>query len=108
MAREVTLETFAAAWADGGLVVDVREAYEYAAGHVPGARFMPLSTVLDRSAELPAERRVYVICASGNRSKTATDWMRSRGVDAYSVAGGTRGWTQGGRPVATGHHERTA
>ncbi|WP_329530966.1 rhodanese-like domain-containing protein [Streptomyces sp. NBC_01450] len=44
MAREVTQETFAAAWCDGGLVVDVREADEYAAGHVPGARLMPLRT----------------------------------------------------------------
>ncbi|MFE9095894.1 rhodanese-like domain-containing protein [Streptomyces sp. NPDC007264] len=108
MAREVTLETLAAAWADGGLVVDVREADEYAAGHVPGARLMPLSTVLDRCSELPADQRVYVICASGNRSKTATDWMCSRGVDAYSVAGGTRGWADGGRPLAAGYHERTA
>lgn len=108
MDREVTLETFAAAWADGGPVVDVREAHEYAAGHVPGARLMPLRTVLHRCAELPVGRRVYVICANGNRSKTAADWMRSRGVEAYSVAGGINGWVHDGRPLMTGYHERTA
>lgn len=35
MAREVTQEALAAAWADDALVVDVRERAEYAAGHVP-------------------------------------------------------------------------
>ncbi|MFE9648330.1 rhodanese-like domain-containing protein [Streptomyces sp. NPDC006365] len=105
MAREVTQEAFAAAWADGALVVDVREADEYAAGHVPGARPMALRTVPTRCGELPADRPVYVICASGNRSRTAADWMTSRGVDAYSVTGGTGAWARAGRPVAAVSHE---
>ncbi|WP_053751204.1 rhodanese-like domain-containing protein [Streptomyces sp. MMG1533] len=108
MAREVTQEAFAAAWADGALVVDVREADEYAAGHVPGARLMPLRTVPVRCGELPADRPVFVICASGNRSRTAADWMNSRGIDAYSVAGGTSAWARAGRPVAAGSHEHAA
>lgn len=102
MAREVTLDAFAADWADGAPVVDVREPDEYAAGHVPGARLMPLRTVPAACDELPTDRAVYVICASGNRSKTAADWMNSRGIDAYSVAGGTGGWVRGGRPVTAG------
>lgn len=108
MAREVTQEAFAAAWADGALVVDVRETDEYAAGHVPGARLMPLRTVPVRCGDLPADRLVFVICASGNRSRTAADWMTSRGLDAYSVAGGTSAWARGGRPVAAGAHEHAA
>ncbi|MFJ8112554.1 rhodanese-like domain-containing protein [Streptomyces sp. NPDC096132] len=108
MAREVAQEAFAAAWADGALVIDVREADEYAAGHVPGARLMPLRTVPVRCGELPADRPVFVICASGDRSRTAADWMTSRGVDAYSVAGGTGAWARGGRPVAAGSHEHAA
>lgn len=108
MAREVTQETFAAAWADGALVIDVREADEYAAGHVPGARLMPLRTVPVRCAELPSGRTVFVICASGNRSRTATDWMNSRGIDAHSVAGGTSAWARAGRPVAAGSREHAA
>nr|WSY56909.1 rhodanese-like domain-containing protein [Streptomyces sp. NBC_00886] len=108
MAREVTQETFAAAWGDGGLVVDVREAGEYAAGHVPGARLMPLRTVPARCGELPADRPVFVICASGNRSRSAADSMNSRGIDAYSVAGGTSAWARGGRPVVAGPAEHAA
>ncbi|MFF4655746.1 rhodanese-like domain-containing protein [Streptomyces sp. NPDC001381] len=102
MAREVTQEDLAAAWSDGGLVVDVREPDEYAAGHVPGAQPMPLRTVPARCGELPTDRAVYVICASGNRSRTAADLMTARGIDAYSVAGGTGAWARGGRPIATG------
>ncbi|MHB9863887.1 rhodanese-like domain-containing protein [Streptomyces sp. YIM S03343] len=108
MAREVGLEAFAAAWADGAPVVDVREADEYVAGHVPGARLMPLRSVLARAGELPTDRPVYVICAGGNRSKAATDWLGSRGIDAYSVRGGTLGWIPGGRPTAAGAHESAA
>ncbi|MFF7639826.1 rhodanese-like domain-containing protein [Streptomyces canus] len=108
MAREVTQEAFAAAWTDGALVIDVREADEYAAGHVPGARLMALRTVPARCGELPTDRPVFVICASGNRSKTAADWMNSRGVDAYSVTGGTGAWARAGRPVAAGSHEHAA
>ncbi|WP_327347473.1 rhodanese-like domain-containing protein [Streptomyces europaeiscabiei] len=108
MAREVTQEAFAAVWADGALVVDVREADEYAAWHVPGARLMPLPTVPVRCGELPADRPVFVICASGNRSKSAADRMNSAGVDAYSVTGGTGAWARAGRPVTAGSHEHAA
>lgn len=104
MAREVTQEAFAAAWADGAVVVDVREHDEYAAGHVPGARLMALRTVPTRCGELPTGRPVFVICASGNRSRTAADRMNTHGIDAYSVTGGTGAWARAGRPVVTGFH----
>ncbi|NBM21038.1 rhodanese-like domain-containing protein [Streptomyces sp. GC420] len=110
MAREVDLEVFASAWTDGAVVVDVREPGEYVTGHVPGAKPIPLRDVLARVGELPKDRPVYVICASGNRSKLAADWMTSGGVDAYSVSRGTGGWIRGGRPYVTGPnpHESAA
>ncbi|WP_327370389.1 rhodanese-like domain-containing protein [Streptomyces sp. NBC_01217] len=108
MARETTQEAFATAWADGGLVIDVREEDEYAAGHVPGARLMPLRSVPAQCGELPNDRPVYVICASGNRSKTAADWMNSRDIDAYSMPGGTGAWVRAGHPIAAGRHEHAA
>ncbi|RPK92675.1 MULTISPECIES: rhodanese-like domain-containing protein [Streptomyces] len=102
MAREVDLETFAAAWNAGAVVVDVREPEEYGAGHVPGARLAPLSALAAALPDLPRGREVFVICASGNRSQWAADRLTAAGVDAISVAGGTRGWAGTGRPVVTG------
>jgi rhodanese-related sulfurtransferase len=99
---EIDVNGFAAGVADGAAVIDVREPYEYVAGHVPGAELMPMSRVHARLADLPRGERVYVICATGNRSKTAAGWLRSAGVDAVSVAGGTTAWQSQGRPVVRG------
>jgi rhodanese-related sulfurtransferase len=85
----------------GAYVVDVREAREYRPGHVPGARNIPLSVLPARLPEVPTDRPVLVICQSGGRSAQATELLRSVGIDAYSVAGGTGRWIESGRPVET-------
>ena len=108
MVQEVDVHTFAAAHADGAVVIDVREPYEYEAGHVPGARLIPLYAVPQHGAELPTGQTVYVICASGNRSLTGAMWLQSLGVEAISVAGGTSGWMSAGFPVVTGPHQNAA
>lgn len=108
MAREVDIAAFAAAHAGGALVIDVREPDEYLSGHVPGARLVPIASVPDRAAELPAGEPVYVICASGNRSAAAADWLRNTGIDAWSVAGGTGSWIVAGHPVVYGLPEGSA
>jgi rhodanese-related sulfurtransferase len=100
---EVDLDRFADEHARGELVIDVREPEEYVAGHVPGARLMPLMRLAELASDLPAERPIYVICASGNRSKAATGMLRQRGLDAWSVAGGTAGWAGTGRAITIGH-----
>jgi rhodanese-related sulfurtransferase len=101
---EIDLHSFAAAHADGAFVLDVREPFEYVAGHVPGAQLLPMAHVHARLGDLPKSEPVYVICASGNRSKTAASWLRTAGIDAISVAGGTGGWSGQGRPVVSGPH----
>ncbi len=106
--REVNQETFAAAHAGGALVIDVREPYEYVSGHVSGARLVPLSRIASVRADLPRDQRVYVICASGNRSLAAADFLAHAGIDAVSVAGGTGAWLRAGRPVVRGTRERVA
>ena len=105
---EVTLESFAAAHADGAPVIDVREPGEYVSGHVPGAVLMPMGQLPSRTGELDRSRPVYVICASGNRSSAMTDYLRGAGFDARSVAGGTSGWVGAGRPVVTGTRPNVA
>lgn len=99
---------FAAAHADGAFVLDVREPFEYVNGHVPGAGLMPMGQVPQRMAELPRDQQVYVICQSGNRSLTVTNYLRSAGYDAVSVAGGTGGWIGAGRPVVMGDRPNAA
>lgn len=99
---EISLDSFAAAHADGATIVDVREPGEYVGGHVPGAVLMPMGQLPSRTGELDRSRPVYVICASGNRSGAMTDYLRHAGFDARSVAGGTSGWVSAGRPVVIG------
>ncbi|GIJ71669.1 rhodanese-like domain-containing protein [Virgisporangium ochraceum] len=102
--REVDQRTFVTAHRDGAFVIDVREVFEYAAGHVPGARLVPMARLGSTVTTLPRDRPVYVICATGNRSLTAADLLGRAGVDAWSVAGGTAAWQRAGRPVVTGPH----
>ena len=104
--QEIDLDSFAAAHAAGGLVIDVREPEEYVDGHVPGARLMPLSRLGALATDLPGGQPVYVICASGNRSQAGAGLLARRGVEAYSVAGGTSGWARTGRPIVVGVHAR--
>jgi rhodanese-related sulfurtransferase len=106
--REVNLNTFAAAHAGGAIVIDVREPDEYVAGHVPGARLVPLARLGQIRAELPHDEPVYVICASGNRSLAAADFLARVGIQAYSVAGGTGAWTRAGKPIVYGTREHAA
>lgn len=106
--REVDVATLAAAQCAGAFVVDVREPGEYLRGHVPGARLIPMGEVRARLAELPKDRPVHVICASGNRSHTVAGWLVAAGIDACSVAGGTQAWIRAGRPVARGPHADSA
>ena len=103
---EVSHSDFVTAHAAGATVVDVREPMEYRAGHVPGAILMPMRQVAERANELPTDAKVYVVCASGNRSASMTSVLRRAGVEAYSVAGGTSQWQAEGREIVTGPYPR--
>ncbi len=108
MISQVPVASFAAAHADGALVLDVREPHEYASGHVPGARLVPLATVPDALRDLPRSQPIYVICQSGNRSEIAVQHLTRAGRDARSVIGGVSGWIGAGRPVVRGRRANSA
>ncbi len=101
-ALEVGLEEFADAHAAGASVLDVRNPDEYGSGHVPGAVLIPLDELAARQDEIPDGDPLYVICAVGGRSLVATRALVQAGYRAVSVAGGTKGWIEQGRPVITG------
>lgn len=87
----------------GGVpVVDVRQPDEYVEGHVPGALLVPLADVPDRLGDFPTDRTVYVVCKSGGRSANAVAFLRTSGLDAVNVAGGTMAWIDAGHPVVEG------
>ena len=98
----VSMTDFIAAYDAGKVhVLDVRTPGEYAEGHVPGARLVPLNEV-ESGAAVPFEKSstIYVICRSGKRSLKAASYLRSRDYSqAVSVDGGTMAWIQSGKPV---------
>lgn len=99
---EIALDSFAEHVERGAHVLDVRNPDEYAAAHVPGVQLIPLAELVDRVAEVPTDRTVYVICAVGGRSAKAAEFLRMQGIDAVNVAGGTKAWIASGRTVETG------
>lgn len=94
-------EVPAAVVPEGAWLLDVREHEEWAAGHAPGAWHIPLGELSVRSAEIPQDQAVYVICRSGQRSGRAAQALANAGWDAINVAGGMQDWAAGGRPMAT-------
>ena len=101
-APEVGFDELATALEGGAFLLDVRMPEEYEEAHVPGAVLIPLPELSRRAREVPQDRTVYVICASGGRSLTAAEALNGAGWDAVSVAGGTKGWAAEGRPVSSG------
>jgi rhodanese-related sulfurtransferase len=87
----------------GPLLVDVREKDEYRTVRANGAVLLPMSEFAERHAELPKDRPIFVICASGNRSAAATSFLLRNGwTDVANVAGGTSAWERQGLPVNRG------
>lgn len=99
---EVGTGELARALAGGAPLVDVRMPDEYAEARVPGAVLIPLPELGARAGEVPSDRRVYVICASGGRSAAAVEALNNAGWDTVNVAGGTKAWVAEGRPFDSG------
>lgn len=99
---EIDIAEAARRIAAGTTVIDVREPDEYVDGHVPGAPLIPLGQVTERVDEVPTDGEVLVICKAGGRSRKAAEFLRTQGIDAINIAGGTMAWIDAGQPVVTG------
>ena len=75
-------------------LLDVREPYEYAAGHIDGAVNIPLGTLQARIGELPRDVLIVCVCRSGRRSLQAVHLLRDCGYGARSLDTGMIGWSQ--------------
>jgi rhodanese-related sulfurtransferase len=85
---------------DKPIVVDVREPWEYAQGHIPGAQLISLGELGRRIQELDAQKPVAVVCATGSRSQSAAALLGREGFGTvYNVVGGTMRWMQSGLPL---------
>jgi len=84
-----------------GVLIDVSEPAEFAAGHASGARNVPLGRI-EGAKEVPSNKTLplVLLCASGARSSRAAALLRKAGHEkAFSLAGGTAAWREAGFPV---------
>ena len=80
---------------DGHVIVDVRRADEYAAGHIPGAILIPNESIgTEKPEQLPNKDQIILIyCRSGNRSKQAAQKLADMGYTNIYEFGGINTWT---------------
>jgi rhodanese-related sulfurtransferase len=84
------------------VVIDVCEAEEFAAGHVGGAKNVPLNQLEERLPQVVKNKTVPVIlvCASGGRAMRAEGIARKLGYEkAQAMAGGLKSWKDANLPV---------
>ena len=86
------------------VVVDVRSADEYAAGHIPGALSVPYAELPDRIGELPTDTEIVAYCRGSYcvLSADAVAVLRASGRSARRLADGMPEWEDDGRPIAVG------
>lgn len=101
LAPNLTVDEVAQALSDSSaVIVDVREDYEFAAGHIPGAVLIPLGELTDRMDEIPTDVPVVLVCRSGNRSSQAYRTLSRQGFDnVHNMLGGMNDWSASGYEV---------
>lgn len=102
--REVSVEDAQAALLSADVIIDVREADEYASGHIAGAINLPrglLEFKLSGNPALePRDLNVVLYCKTSGRAALAAASMQSMGyLNVVSIAGGMDAWLAAGKPV---------
>ena len=84
------------------LILDVRSADEFATGHLPNAKNIPLAEINNRLKEIEKSKNAVVItvCATGVRSSNAVSVLNKAGfAQVFSLEGGTEAWKTQGMPI---------
>jgi hydroxyacylglutathione hydrolase len=104
--QNATLEQAHSAWLENqkqpgkALFLDVRTADEYAHGHIPGAKLLPVQQLADRLNELPGDVPVYVYCVAGVRSSRSSNMLVDAGfTHIINIPDGFPGWLGKEYPV---------
>ncbi len=85
------------------VLIDVRSASEWASGHATKALHIPLGEITTRMREIPGDKPVVVVCASGNRSAMAATTLAKNGFSpVFNFSGGMGAWQAAGLPVKSG------
>jgi hydroxyacylglutathione hydrolase len=85
---------------DAPFVIDVRQRSEFEEGHIAGSVHIFAGELASRVGDMPRDRPIVTICASGYRSSVAASLLRQAGFTSVSaVAGGVPAWDAAGHPV---------
>lgn len=84
------------------LVLDVRQPDEFRTGHIIGAKLIPLGELGRRLGELPKDKEIVCVCASGSRSSSATKMLMRAGYNAVNMKGGMTSWLYAGLSMKKG------
>ncbi len=80
-------------------VVDVREQAEWDEYHAPNTTLIPLGQLASRINEIPKDKKIVVVCRSGNRSQQGRDILLAAGFNATSMTGGLKEWYAKSYPI---------
>jgi rhodanese-related sulfurtransferase len=97
--KEVSREEARKLLEEGAQLVDVRADHEWNAGHIAGAKHVPLPELPQRTSELDQDKPVVVYCRGGNRSSMATAALTDAGYDAVKLSDGIVGWSEDELPL---------
>ena len=100
LARDISVdEAYQMYQQSGTFVVDVRTQEEWDEYHAPNTTLIPLDQLQSRLSEVPKDKKILVVCRSGNRSQQGRDILLSAGYNATSMTGGLNEWYAKGYPI---------
>jgi len=82
-----------------GVLLDVRPPEQYKTGTIAQARNLPAEQLTQKLASLPKNKPLIIFCGQGSESAKIAAQLRKQGLDAVSLEGGLRAWTQAGMPL---------